>query len=419
MAKVINRLDDKTIQKATLDKGQTKRKLADGDNLFLTVTATSKRFDLRYYFAGKERSIVLGAYPTLSLAEARESARIIRAKVKDGIDPIAERERTKAKEASDKEIANALKAVDANTFKVIALEWFAKQEIALDARYSPKIKGRLYNYLFPKLGDKPISSIRNSDCRAVLEALGKKGTLETAKRVRQIGSKVFRYAINTDRATNDPFASLVDVISPPDTQHFAAPIEPKELAQVLRKMQGYVGNIVAKAALVITPYLLVRPGELRSMRWVDIDWAAKEWRFTASKTKTPHIVPLAEQVIEQLEAIKEFTGSSVWVFPSIIDFEKATHENTVTNALRKAGIAKEQASAHGFRATARTILDEVLGERVELIEHQLAHAVRDANGTAYNRTKHLPARHLMMQRWADYLQNLTNDSNVVFLGKVA
>jgi integrase len=419
MAKLINKLDDKTIQNATVKAGQLKTKLADGDNLFLMVTSTSKRFDLRYYYAAKERSIVLGSYPAMTLADARESARVIRAMVRDGVDPIAERERKKAKEALDKATAEAIKAVDANTFKVVALEWFATQCDEFNSDYAPKVKARLENYLFPKLGDLPITKITNADGRKVLKVISDKGHLETAKRVRQIASKVFRYAMNTDRAANDPFAALVDVLKAPKTKHFAAPIEPNELAPMLGKMKAYTGNIVDGPLLRLTPYLLVRPGELRSMQWDAINWDTKEWRFTTSKTNQPHVVPLASQVIAELEALRPLTGASKWVFPMITNFEKPTHENTVINALRRLKITQDEATAHGFRATARTVLDEVLNERVDLIEHQLAHKVKDSLGRAYNRTKHLPERHKMMQRWADYLDGLTNGSNVIPFGKVA
>jgi integrase len=419
MAKLINKLDDKTIQNATVKAGQLKTKLADGDNLFLMVTSTSKRFDLRYYYAAKERSIVLGSYPAMSLGDARERARVIRAMVREGIDPIADRERNKAKEAADKATAEAIKAVDANTFKVIALEWFEQETEDFSKDYAPKVKARLENYLFPKLGALPITKITNADGRKVLKTISDKGHLETAKRVRQIASKVFRYAMNTDRATHDPFDALKDVLKAPKTKHFAAPTEPKELAPMLIKMKAFKGNIIEGPLLRLTPYLLVRPAELRNMQWDAIDWNAKEWRFETSKTNQAHIVPLASQVLIELKALRPLTGSSKWVFPMITNFEKPTHENTVINALRSLGITQDEATAHGFRATARTILDEVLNERVDLIEHQLAHRVKDSLGRAYNRTKHLPERHKMMQRWADYLDGLTNGSNVVPFGKVA
>jgi integrase len=418
MAKAINKLDDSTIRALRLEQGKTQSKHSDGDNLFVRVTHTGKRFELRYYFNDKERLLVLGQYPALSLAQARKDAKAVRDKVSQGIDPIADRERNRAAEAANKAVKQAQQAIDSNTFKLIALEWFdrvVKQECK--PSHARVVQLRLNNYLFPKLGHLPITTIRNADVRKVLEAIGNKGHDETAKRVRIIAGQVFRYAINTDRAEHDPTAALRDVLKAPRATHFAAPIEPKELAPILKAIKSYDTNRIAAALTSLTPYLLVRPGELRTMQWSQIDWETNEWRFNTSKTDTDHVVPLASQVIDQLKALQRLTGSSVWVFPSVRDFSKCAHENTVINVLRSIGINQNQATAHGFRATARTILDEVLNQPVDLIEHQLAHKVKDPLGRAYNRTKHLPARHTMMQLWADYLDGLANDSNVVPLGK--
>lgn len=217
---------------------------------------------------------------------------------------------------------------------------------------------------------------------------------------------MFRYAIVTGRAERNPAAALIGALEQPKEGHFASLTEPQQVGPMLRALHAYVGTPATMAALKLAPLVFVRPGELRRARWSEIDLVAGEWRFTASKTGAPHIVPLATQAVKILEELKPLTGRGTYAFPGIRDRDRPMSENTVTAALRRMGFDGDTMTGHGFRAMARTILDEVLGFRPDFIEHQLAHSVRDPLGRAYNRATHLPERRKMMQAWADYLDRL-------------
>ena len=222
--------------------------------------------------------------------------------------------------------------------------------------------------------------------------------------------QVFRYAVATGRAERDPTRDLKGALPSVKSKHFAAVTEPAQVAEVLRAIDGYQGTPAVETALRLAPLVFVRPGELRQAEWKDINLDAAEWRYTVGKTNTQHVVPLACQSVELLRELQPITGHGRFVFPSARNpkGDRPMSDNAILAAMRRMGISKEEMSGHGFRAMARTILDEVLGFRPDFIEHQLAHAVRDPNGRAYNRTAHLAERHKMMQRWADYLYELKN-----------
>jgi integrase len=290
----------------------------------------------------------------------------------------------------------------------VAREWFGKQTQGWAESYSSKVIRRLEMYVFPWLGNKPISAIKAPDLLAVLRRIEERGTVETARRTQFLCGQILRYAVATARADRDCSADLKGALAPTKVKHFAAITEPSKVGEVLRALDGYRGTPPVEAALKMAPLVFVRPGELRQAEWKDIDLEAAEWRFCASKTSQDHVVPLARQAVEILLDLKPITGHGRYVFPSARNRkgDRAMSDNAVLSALRRMGIEKDEMSGHGFRATARTILDEVLGFRPDLIEHQLAHAVRDPNGRAYNRTAYLPERRKMMQEWADYLDKL-------------
>ena len=217
---------------------------------------------------------------------------------------------------------------------------------------------------------------------------------------------VFRYAIRTGKAKSNPAADLKGALLVPESTHFASVTDPAKIGPLLRALWGYDGSLTVIAALKLAPLLFVRPGELRSARWADIDLEAGEWRFVTSKTETPHVVPLATQAVEILQDLKPLTGRGDYVFPSERGRDRFMSNNTINAAMRRIGYGTNDMTAHGFRAMERTVLDEVLGFRPDFIEHQLAHQVRDPNGRAYNRTAHLAERKKMMQAWADYLDGL-------------
>jgi integrase len=262
--------------------------------------------------------------------------------------------------------------------------------------------------IFPWIGDKPIESILAPQLLEVVRRIESRGALETAHRALANCGQVFRYAVATGRADRDLSVDLRGAMPPVKTTHFAAMTEPDEVGKLLRTLDGYEGTLIVRSALRLAPLVFVRPGELRQARWVKFDLDKAEWRFTVTKTNTQHIVPLSRQAVEVLKELKPLTGSGLYVFPSARSpkGDRAMSDNAVLAAMRGMGISKEEMSGHGFRAMARTMLEEVLVFRPELIEHQLAHQVRDPNGRAYNRTAHLPERKKMMQAWADYLDEL-------------
>ena len=224
---------------------------------------------------------------------------------------------------------------------------------------------------------------------------------------------MFRYAVATGRAERDPTGDLRGALQPVTTKHMAAVTEPDVVAELLRTFDTYQGTLTVRCALQLAPLVFVRPGELRTAKWEDIDLDAAEWRYIASKKGNAHIVPLSQQAVAILQEIKALTGEGRYVFPSARSGDRPMSDNAILAAMRRLGISKDEMSGHGFRAMARTILDEVLGYRPDLIEHQLAHAVRDPNGRAYNRTAHLPERRKMMQAWADYLDKLKAGADII------
>lgn len=270
----------------------------------------------------------------------------------------------------------------------------------------------LESNLAPYIGERPIASVSAPELLAALRKVEARGAVETAHRARMLASLVFRYAIATGRAKRNPAADLLGALSQPQGTHFASLTEPADVALLLRALHGYQGTPVVNAALKLAP-LFSCDRVSCAARWADIDLDAAEWRYTASKTGTPHIVPLATQAVEILRELHPLTGRGEYVFPGMRGRDRAMSENTVNAAMRRMGFDGDTMTGHGFRAMARTILDEVLGYRPDYIEHQLAHAVRDPNGRAYNRTAHLPERRKMMQGWADYLDSLRTGGNVV------
>ncbi len=258
------------------------------------------------------------------------------------------------------------------------------------------------------MGGRPVAAITAPQLLAVVRRIEQRGALEIAHRVLRNCGQVFRYAVATGRAERDPTGDLRGALPRMKGKHFAALTDPKQVGPLLRVLDGYEGTLIVRCALRFAPLVFVRPGELRHAQWSDIDMATAEWRYTVSKTDIPHIVPLSRQAVEILSELHPVSGHGRYVFPSARTprGDRPMSDNAILAALRRMGIGKEEMTGHGFRAMARTVLDEVLGFRPDFIEHQLAHAVRDPNGRAYNRTAFLPERRRMMQEWADYLDRL-------------
>jgi len=388
-------------------------KHSDGYGLFLLVKPAGKYWRLSYRFGGKQKTLALGVYPSVSLAKARKRREDARELLADGVDP--------SQVKKDNRLANAESA--ANTFEAIALSWLAKTASNRVESTQGKIATWFEKDIFPSIGKKPISTIIPRDVLVTVQKMEARGAIETAHRIKQICGQVFRYAVATGAAERDVTADLKGALTAVAKSHYAAITEPQDAAELMRSIYGYNGHTYATAALKLSPILFVRPGELRAAEWSEFNLDLAEWRIPAEKMKmkVQHMVPLSNQAMEILRSLHPITGHGRYVFPSIRTGERCMSENTINAALRSLGYSKEVMTAHGFRAMARTIMDEVLGERVDLIEHQLAHAVKDPNGRAYNRTAHLPARREMMQRWADYLDKLRIGADVIsiFNGRIS
>jgi len=389
-------------------------KLSDGGGLYLLVATTGgKRWRLKYRFHGKEKLLALGIYPDISLSEARNRRHEARNLVANGIDPSAEKKVAKEAKA----------ALQANSFETIAREWHKHMQGRKEwsKEHAETILTRLEKDIFPWIGSKPITEVNARTIKDILDRIRSRGVIETARRALTIMGQVYRYAIMTDKAEYDisaGFRGYLPAISK-TRKHMAAVTDPKELAPLLRAIDTYQGGHVAKCALKLLPLVFVRPGELRHMEWSEIDFDAAEWNIPGQKMKMkePHLVPLSKQAISILKEIQPLTGNSKYVFPSTRSFARCMSDNTINASFRRMGFDGDTITGHGFRATARTILDEVLHQRIDIIEHQLAHAVRDPNGRAYNRTSHLAERRRMMQQWADYLDKLKSGAKVMQLSK--
>ena len=375
----------------------------DTEGLYVEITPKGvKKWQMKYKrpITGKENRLSFGIYPEVSLKEARQKRDDARKLLKDNIDP------SEAKKEEKR--LSVLQA--ANTFEAIANEWLNKQDYLAQATH--KKSTWLLSFAINHFGRKNITDISSLDVLAVCRIFEDQNKRETAKRIKVKCGQVFRYAIATGRATYEPTQALKGALQPVITNHQAAITDPSQVARLMQDIHGYEGHYITIFALKLAPLVFVRPSELRTAKWTDIDLNAKEWRYHVHKTKTEHIVPLSSQAVKLLTDLKSISSNSPYVFPSIRTNQRPMSENTINAALRRLGYTSEQMCGHGFRAMARTILDEVLDYPIEVIEMQLAHAVKDANGRAYNRTKYREQRHKMMQHWSDYLDGLQVD-NVV------
>jgi integrase len=379
-------------------------KYGDGRSLYLLVKEANKYWRMNYRYEGKHKTLPLGTYPEVSLAEAREKSAEARKLLRAGTDPNPK----KGAHHQDED-------PDQNTFEALALQWLAKMDASRSAATQEKVLAWLQHDLFPHIGGMPAAAIKPRDILGVIQRVEARGAIDSAHRMKQLCGQILRYGVAIGWVERDVTPDLKGALIAVPRRNFAAITEPKELAVLLRSIYGYEGHIVAVTALKLTPLLFVRPGELRAAEWSEFDLDAAEWRIPAAKMKmrTAHMVPLPTQAVALLRELHRATGHGKFVFPSLRTAHECMSENTINAALRAMGFSKEVMTAHGFRATARTILDEVLNERVDLIEHQLAHRVIDPNGRAYNRTAHLPARQAMMQRWADYLDQLRSGAEVI------
>jgi len=371
-------------------------KIADEKGMFLLVNPNgSKYFRLKYRVGGTEKTLALGVYPETSLKSARDKRDQAREQLANSIDPGLDRKIKKL-------------GAGQNTFQALALEWYEKKMTIRSESHQKRTMRLLQRDLFPWLGGRPIAEIKAPELLEVLRRIESRNAIETAHRALQTSSQVFRYAVATGRLDTDISQALKGALTSVNSTNFAAMTDPQQAQSLLRAIDEYNGSFVVKCALHLAPMLFVRPGELRNMQWQDVNLGNAEWRYLVTKTQTQHIVPLSTQALAILKNLHPLTGNGKFVFPSARtpNGSRAMSDVALLAALRRMGFGKDEMTVHGFRAMARTILDEVLGFRPDFIEHQLAHSVKDPNGRAYNRTAHLQERVKMMQAWADYLDVL-------------
>ena len=419
----IEKLTDKAIQaaiKAVAAAGKAKS-IGDGGGLVLEVqTSGAGWWRLRYTFEGKENRLSVGTYPEVTLANARQRRRDALVLIAAGTDPSDKRKSDKEAKARKVE---ATRMADAGlplpgTFEYVARDWLKTVHAAkVSAGHADRTRIRLEQDIFPWLGKRPIAEIEAPDVLQCLRRVEARGAIETAHRVKDACGQVFRYGIATGDCKRNPAADLRDALQPVKTTHHAAITDPKAVGKLMRDISEYEGQPVTRAALVLSALLLLRPGELRHMEWAWIDLNGATLTVPAETMKRskadkadgpPHIVPLASQAIDALKSLQPLTGDGRYVFPALTTSQRCMSENTVRSALRRMGYGNDDMTAHGFRATARTLIAERLNVQPEIIEAQLAHAVGDALGRAYNRTQFTDQRRAMMQAWADYLTHLGN-----------
>jgi len=377
--------------------------VTDEKGLSLEVSPKGgKWWRFKYRFDGKQKRLSVGIYPDVGLKEARDSRDDLRKLIATGIDPADVRKAEKRSQG------------DQDSFEIVTREWHQKQIHRWSARHADKTIKRFEKEVFPFIGSKSINEINAPELLAVLRRIESRGILETAHRVHQQCSQVFRYAVATGKAERDPSTDLKGALPPIKVKHHASIVEPKQIGELLRATSGYSGSFVTLCALKLAPLLFVRPGELRRAEWLEFDLDKAEWRIPAEKMKMPatHIVPLSKQAISIIQELLLVTGSGKYLFPSNRTASRPMSDNTVNAALRRLGYTGAEMTGHGFRSMASTLLNEQ-GWNRDAIERQLAHSERDGVRAAYNYAEYLPERKRMMQAWADYLQGLAAGADVI------
>ncbi len=388
-------------------------KLYDAGGLYVEITpkgAKRWRFRYRHPATGKERRLSLGTYPTTKLKEARKRRDEARALLDQGIDPSAARQMEK----------QARREAAAGTFQAVAESWRDRYLATKSENHLKRTWGIIERALLPYIGKRPISKITAPEILRALRITEERGRIETAHRALQVAGQIFRFAIASGWAETDPTPALRGALTPTTTRHMPAPTDPVKVGGILRAFDAFEGGPVVATALRLLPLVFVRPGELRKMRWEDVDMEAREWRYTATKTNTPHLVPLSRQAVALLQDLQPITGHlpGGWVFPGGRSPLRPMSEAAINAAYRRLGInTREELTGHGWRAVARTLLHEQLEYPPDVIEAQLAHRVPDTLGRAYNRTRFLEQRREMMQAWADYLDRLKTGADVVEITK--
>ena len=399
-------LTEAACKKATCPPDKARARLTDAQGVYLEVSAAgSKRWFWKYRYDGKEKRLALGAWPSVSVKEARSHAEDARRLLRAGSDPAVKR--------LAERLTNKLESE--NTFEAVAREFHLSKSKGWSKTYAARWIERMEKDMFPHIGGLPIRDVNAPILHQTLLKVERRGANETAHSLRQYSGQVFRYGIITGRCTHNPAPDLHGALEPVRVKHMAAIVDEKPLADLMRAIYEYPGQPTTQAALQLSALLFQRPGNIRMMEWAEIDFDAAMWTIPAAKMKRtlhgkengrPLFVPLSRQAIEALEEVRPFTGDGMYVFPSLHSRTRPMSENTVNTALRRMGFSGKEATAHGFRATARTMLVERLNANPDVIEAQLAHGKSGVLGAAYDRTEYMEQRRKLMQTWADYLDKL-------------
>jgi integrase len=409
-------------------KAQDPRKrMTDGGGLYLLlfVKGGSHAWRFDYTHEGKRKTLSLGTYPDTGLALARRKADEARRLLAEGINPSTARKeaRTAIVQALEGERRADAGLPALGSFEEVARSWFDVQRGDWAATYANKVIRRLELYAFPYIGRRPVGEITPPELLAVLRRLEARGVVETAHRVRDTCSQVFRFAVAEGRVTSDPARDLAGALRTHQTKHIPAITDPARFGELLRAIDGCRGIPATREGLKLAALLFLRPGaELRAAEWSEFDLDAALWSVPAARMKRrkhakengpPHLVPLPRQAVEILRELRRLTGHQQFVFQGVRDRSKTISENTLNAALSALGFGPDEMRMHGFRAAARTMLAERLNFDDKVIEAQLAHAVPDALGRAYNRTQFVEQRRAMLQTWADYLDKLRTGAQVI------
>lgn len=394
-------------------------KHGDRDGLYLRVKPNgSMLWQWRLRTPRGETTVSFGVYPEIGLARARELHRVARDQVREGLNP----------NAAKRNARETAEAAPAATFEHVARDWFGTRRTDWAPSYADRLLRRLEADVFPWLGNTPVAAVTAPQVLEILRRIEGRGVIETAHRALDNVSQILRFAVAAGLAPSNPARDLKEALRKPVARHFPAVTDPKRLGEILRAFDGYPGTYVVKAALRLLPMLLLRPGELRHTQWTEIDLEAGTLTVHAARMKRtkagklhgkPHVVPLSKQAVAILRELHPLTGRSPYVFRGERHHDRPMSDATLIAAMRAMGLGADEVTAHGFRATARTLLAERLRVPEQVIEAQLAHTVKDALGTAYNRTQWVEERKTMMQRWADYLDRLRRGAEVVELHSVA
>lgn len=403
MPKRIMPLSDTAVRKAKAKDKEVK--MYDGGGLYLLITPSGgKLWRCKYTFGGKEKLLAFGAYPIISLQDARERRDAAKKLLANNIDP-----------GEVKKIQKEARGVPVDTFEKVAREWHKLHyEEWVESFADVKLK-RYEKHLFPWYKNTPVSEITTPELLTRLKKIIESGSLDLARRIRMDCAKIFAYAIASGLATNNPALQLQGILPVQKFENHPAITDPDKLGVLLNKMDAYVGNMVIKSALLLTPLVFLRPGELRNAEWKEFDFKEGVWNLPGSKMKMKkdHIVPLARQAISILKSLEPITGMGQYVFPNHNTPLRPLSKHAVSTALQYIGYSGDEVVPHGFKATARTMIRERLKYETEYIEIQLAHLTKAPNGTAYDRVAFIDERKVMMQHWADYLDDLRSGASII------